>query len=326
MTLRGLLMKDGRVRPVLRCAIYLAAVVAADVLLTGVVVVALGLKPATALGPNGPSSELLFVSELSLCIAIVAASFFFRRGLDRRSWASLGLNAERPWLRLLAIGLLLGAAMQCFIFAVDEALGYSHVTGFSGALQDGTTALTFVPTFALVAVAEELSMRGYLFQNLWEEWGVVPAIVLTSLLFAAAHLGNPNSHANLALTVAGLLAYGVWACASVLWTRSLWPAVGVHFAWNVFEGPVLGFPVSGLQFSSTAIRQTVGGPVWFTGGPFGPESGASAIVALALGLVVLFWLWRRGAFADTPDRREAYALDQKSSSLSSPPNSSSSSP
>ena len=197
--------------------------------------------------------------------------------------------------------------MQCFVFALNEVFGYSHVTAVAGFRSDFSELAKYVPLFALVAIAEEFSMRGYLFQNLWEEWGPVAAVVLTSALFAFAHLGNPNSHSQVALTIAGLLAYAAWACLCILWTKSLWCVVGVHFAWNLFEGPVLGFPVSGLGFDTTAIRQTIAGPAWFTGGTFGPESGACALVALGAGLALLYLLHRGGAFAGAYDAREDYA-------------------
>jgi hypothetical protein len=41
----------------------------------------------------------------------------------------------------------------------------------------------------------------------------------------------------------------------------------------------------------------VNGPEWFTGGSFGPEAGASSLIALAIGIAVLLWMHRRGAFA-----------------------------
>ena len=318
-----MLLLDGRLRPVLRAGIFLIGAV----FLGGV----LGFAVASAMhvdlsGLHGSVGALLFAQELGLCAAVVALSFIMRRDLDRRSWTSLGLNLDRRSFALLAFGFALGAAMQSAIFAIDASLGYSHVQGIATPAQDAGILLVYIPVFILVAVTEELALRGYVFQNLWEEWGAPAAVVFTSLLFAAIHLGNPNSHANVVLTLVGLIAYGVCACASVIWTKSLMPAIGVHFAWNLFEGPVYGFPVSGIDFSSTAIRQSVQGPVWFTGGAFGPESGASALVALALGFIVLWWLHRRGAFAGAPDVREAYARRQKSSSPSSEANSSSSSP
>lgn len=305
---RRIFLKDERLRPIFRCVVYIVATVfcaGSLTVLVGFFALTAGVKPEEL--SNGSAYRALFITEACLIAAAVGVAIFLRRFLDRRSIDSLGLTFRGPWVRLLLLGVLLGAAMQAFIFTVDEVLGFSHVTAFATAGADAIELGKYVPVFILVAVAEEMFTRGYLFQNLWEEWGVVAAVVISSVIFAAGHLDNPNSHAQLAFTIVGLLAYGVWACLSVLWTKSLWLVIGVHFAWNLFEGPVFGFPVSGLAFGTTAVAQTVSGPLWFTGGPFGPEAGASSLAALAAGLALLYWLHRAGAFSDSPDVRESYA-------------------
>ncbi len=305
--IRRIFLKDERLRPIIRCVIYIVATIVCAGSLAALVAVIAGFKP-TDLASDSAYPALL-ISEASLCAAAVGVAIVQRRFLDRRSIASLGLTFRGPWARLLLIGILLGAGMQAFVFAIDAALGYSHVTALASASADAIELARYVPFLALVAVAEEMLARGYLFQNLWEEWGVVAAVIVTAALFAAGHLGNPNSHAELVLTVGGLLAYAVWACLSVVWTKSLWLVVGVHFAWNLFEGPVFGFPVSGIAFGTTAVAQSIAGPQWFTGGPFGPEAGASSLAALAAGLGMLYWLHRAGAFSNSPDVRESYARE-----------------
>jgi hypothetical protein len=52
----------------------------------------------------------------------------------------------------------------------------------------------------------------------------------------------------------------------------------VHWAWNLFEGPVYGTGVSGTVTTSPIfISQTPGSTLW-TGGEFGPEAGLVAVV------------------------------------------------
>lgn len=305
---RRIFLKDERLRPFFRTLLYIVATVFCAASLVELATVVMGTASPAPLADKEPAYSFLLISEICLCTAVVGVAVLFRLFLDRRSIASLGLGFGGRWGRLLLIGALFGAGMQCLVFAIDELLGYAHVTAFATAGVDLMLIAKFVPLFALVAVAEEMSTRGYILQNLWEEWGVITAVILSSALFAVIHLGNPNSHANLALTLGGLLAYALWACLSLLWTRSLWLAVGVHMSWNLFEGPILGFPVSGLTFDATAVHQTIAGPDWFTGGPFGPESGAGSLVALAVGLALLYWLYRRGIFAGAPNGRESYAM------------------
>ena len=296
-------LKDGKLRPGFRVLVYLIATFVATTLLGAFA----GLTYQSIGGVETIPQSGLLVFEACLAVCAFGIAFAFRRFLDQRSIASLGFSLRGPWLRLLLIGCGLGIAMQLFVFAMEDLLGYSHVAAFSAARQGAAGLAVLLPYFALVGLAEEMLFRGYILQNMWESWGPIAAIAFSSALFVAVHLGNPGSHARLAFTVIGLVAYAVWACISLLWTKSLWLAVGVHFMWNVFEGPVLGFPVSGLTFPSIAVRQTFTGPDWFTGGPFGPEAGASALLALAFGFVLLWLLDRWGAFADVADEREAYA-------------------
>ena len=58
--------------------------------------------------------------------------------------------------------------------------------------------------------------------------------------------------------------------------------------WNYAQGPLFGFPVSGLGFG-TIMKTTVTGPALWTGGAFGPEGGL--LVTLAL-VVTGLGLWR----------------------------------
>ncbi|MBC5823671.1 MAG: CPBP family intramembrane metalloprotease [Candidatus Eremiobacteraeota bacterium] len=283
--------------------------------LTVVAVLVIALMAAFAIlhlrpGPGMPALALAFVSEILLCIIVVAVALLARRFVDRRDCGSLGFSFRTAWLRLLGFGMLFGAGMQCFVLGLDAALGFSHLAGHADTAGAARTIMLALPLFIVAALAEEMSIRGYVFQNLWEQWGFLPAMLATATLFAALHLSNPNARAQLGLTLLGLAAYAIWACWSIVWTKSLWLALGCHFTWNLFEGPVLGFPVSGIDMPApTALTQKLSGPAWFTGGAFGPEAGLSSILALCAGFAVLRVLYRRGTFARLVDTRGEYARD-----------------
>jgi hypothetical protein len=75
-------------------------------------------------------------------------------------------------------------------------------------------------------------------------------------------------------------------------TRTLWLAIGLHLGWNYAEGPIFGFPVSGLDAGGLFTHRVVG-PEAVTGAAFGPEAGMLAVVVQLLGIVVLVLWWRR---------------------------------
>lgn len=239
----------------------------------------------------------LFVAVACECAGGVGVALLFRRFIDRQPVGTLGFSFRVRWLRLFGIGILFGIGMQTLVLILESALGFARTATPHWQAGEIESLAYMIPLLLLAALAEEMPIRGYLFQNLKEAWGAWPALIVTSLFFAALHLFNPGAHDDVGLTIAGIAVAGALFCLSVMLTGSLWFALGCHFAWNLFEGPIFGFPVSGQSFGSTnVLAQSVTGPEWFTGGAFGPEAGASSLIALAAGAAVLYVLRRRGAF------------------------------
>lgn len=304
--LERIFLKDGRLRPVLRVLAYIAAVLAAQIVLSLPVVIGYRFffGPQT-LGARPPA----WLGEFIGAIAVVGTAIVLRFFLDRHSIASLGVSFRTRWLKLFVIGILFGAGLQLVVFAVELALGYEHVLEISASAMVWRALLGWTVLFLIAALAEEMPLRGYILQNLWEEFGFWPAAIVTSLFFALLHANNPNFGELPWLTVLNIAVDGMWACLAVLWTRSLWLAWGAHFAWNLFEGPVLGLPVSGIHTGAALVEQVVTGPPVVTGDKFGPEAGIVVFVVQLIGIGALYALHRAGAFAGLPDTREAYARE-----------------
>jgi membrane protease YdiL (CAAX protease family) len=71
----------------------------------------------------------------------------------------------------------------------------------------------------LVGLAEEYVFRGYALQSLWRGAGFWPAALITTALFAGAHLSKPHENA---VDIGMIFVLGVLLCLSVRVTRSLW--------------------------------------------------------------------------------------------------------
>jgi membrane protease YdiL (CAAX protease family) len=298
----NIFFKDGRLRPPLRILVY------GIVLICLAIAFELVLNAVCATCHSLTRPGALAIQVLLEASVVAIATFWLRRSLDRRSVASLGLAPRGPWLRFFSIGIAFGAGMQVLAVTVETLSGSARVTAHATLQSDVRLLSTTAIVFLAAAFSEELSTRGYVLQNLWEAWGRKPAVGLSSVLFAVLHVANPHSREQLWLTSAGLVLFALWAACSLVWTGSLWLALGAHAAWNLFEGPVFGLPVSGLVVSSTPVLSfSVSGPSWLTGASFGPEAGVSSLVALIAGFIVLRSLFVRGAFRDQADTTEAYA-------------------
>ncbi|WON76034.1 CPBP family intramembrane glutamic endopeptidase [Serratia sp. UGAL515B_01] len=88
-----------------------------------------------------------------------------------------------------------------------------------------------------VSMAEEALFRGYLQQRLHQWLGAYPALIITALLFGAAHLAGGILMVAFA-ALAGLI-YGLaW-----MWSRRLWVPICFHFGLNLIHLLFFTYPL-----------------------------------------------------------------------------------
>jgi membrane protease YdiL (CAAX protease family) len=256
---------------------------------TGILALMLGrilfwLAPSLARAPNVVLAGAVRNAAMTL-VVFTLGLWLFERKLP--SDAGLGLRRALPdTLR----GFLLGAALLTAITGVLALTGSYQLIGWAS-LPEGTTRGALlgrvVLLFLAVAIFEELAMRGIVFRLLEQGIGTWLAIVVSALFFGLGHRGNPG--ATWVSSIAIVMEAGGLLAAAYVATRSLWVPIGVHWAWNLFEGPVWGSLVSGNDIGVLA-KASFPGPAWLTGGAFGPEAGLPAMVlgaVLGMGFIVL---------------------------------------
>jgi uncharacterized protein len=297
---------NGRMHPIWRVLLYVAAFFVSTISVQALVVAGWLVYRLSSGAPldqaalmqlgRSPSLSLLLSLSVVQVIDVLALTYLFCRFIDRKPFRSLGLDTQAGWTAEALVGFLLGLAAMALIFAVEIGAGWAVARPAGGSWDRlGLMLLGYLVTYVAVAVDEELMFRGYLLQTLMEWPGTWWAALLSALIFSAFHGLNPGvSGLALAhLTVAGLVFAG-----SYLATRRLWLAMGLHFAWNFFQGPVFGFPVSGVA-PNGLVSLHVTGPALFTGGAFGPEGGLLGLGALLLcGLGIWVWARRKTRISD----------------------------
>lgn len=246
-------------------------------------------------------TEKLLKNTIPLGVAMAGSAWLAGRFLDRRRFADFGFRFSRDWWIDFCFGLALGGGLLAVVFFVQLAAGWIAVTG---AWQVNSPTLTFGEAMAYalldcicVGVYEELLSRGYQLKNLAEGLGgtlgskgsVIVSVLLSSAVFGVLHL--LNDHAS-ALSTFNIFVAGIMLAIGYILTGELAIPIGVHIAWNFFQGSVFGFPVSGFRHPASLIAvQLIGNPL-VTGGDFGPEAGLVGLGACILG-IILITIWVR---------------------------------
>lgn len=223
-------------------------------------------------------SMLLFL----LVVGYGAMARLFNR--QRQPVRAMGLDLRPGWKREFGLGAALGWGLLLICILPLVLSGGLIVTFWTVPRQFGILLLDGL-MLAVAALAEEVAFRGYPFQRLIDAMGPTLATLVASLLFASLHLFNPHaSRASFWVTV-----FASWLLSlAYLRTRALWVSWGFHFAWNASMCLLFGLPLSGLTEYSPVIQSNTVGPLWMTGGNYGPEASTVTAIVLLAGLFVVY--------------------------------------
>lgn len=231
---------------------------------------------------------LLVLESLLMLVGYLSAAILMLR------WRKLPLSLLGLSLKGWGKDLLAGLGVAVLLYAV----------GFGVLLLIGTVEVAnvqFVPRnllgrlllFLLMAVTEEIMVRGFVLGRMLSEgMNRFVALFLSSALFSAMHLLNPNF---VLLPFVNVLLGGCLLGASFLYTRNLCFPIVLHWFWNWLQGPVLGYEVSGMDSGETLLTLRLTGSELLTGGSFGFEGSLLCTVLLVVGtLVIIGYYERRG--------------------------------
>lgn len=210
----------------------------ATFLVAGIVGIAFGESPTPA-----QEDTIIIVSLFANQLTLAGGVFLWLRRYPIDIRAALALGPFRS--RYAGVGVLsglIGVGISALIAGIVAKLAET-IKGEPPAPPEqiplqlepssAVLAVLAISTIVLAPIAEELFFRGMLHQSLRKRWRFLPAAVLSSALFGAAHL-DP------------LVIPSIFALALVLTTmyereRSLWVPIVAHAAFNV-----VGFTASFL--------------------------------------------------------------------------------
>ena len=246
------------------------------------------------LGDTFKETDLVYYiameSFMLLAVLIPAIIFLY---FERRPFSDLGL-VFKGHVKDLGYGALVAFVLFLVGFVLSLTLGVVDVTSFHFDWMPLIGSFLF---FILVALAEEIMMRGYILGHLLHtKLNKFLSLFISSLLFAAMHLLNPNVAF---LPMLNLVLAGMLLGASYLYTRNLCFPIGLHLFWNWIQGPVLGYQVSGNTFGSSLFKLQLSDDTLLNGGAFGFEGSLICTVLMIVFTILIVW-WG--------EKREAISL------------------
>lgn len=251
------------------------------------------------------------ILEEGLIRGYLSASCFFgsmltslliqTRVVMRTSLSYYGLAIDSGWLPEFGFGCIVAAMQLLVFFVVVTATGNARLDQFLVTRSDEFSFFggLFSELFAQLvgSAGEEVFFRGFMFflalealkrLNLTPNMRVSITCIITSLLFGLAHATNEGATV---LTTINLTIDGIMLACAVVVTGRLGMAIGLHFAWNVIQGAVLGLGNSG-NVAKVSVMTLEMKDNLITGGGFGPEGSILIILLDALAILLMF-SWKK---------------------------------
>jgi len=229
----------------------------------------------------------LLILQLFGFLPLIPLVYCFRKFVDKASIASIGFQIQNKSTDMLA-----GLLMAVFILGGGTLVLYT--LGYIGLSRSGTSIQMLLPAFCLfiiVSLNEEILFRGYILNNLLSSMNKYTALLVSAAIFTIFHLLNFNISV---LAVVNLMLAGMLLGGAYIFTRNLWFSLSLHLFWNFFQGPVLGYEVSGQKMESVFSIKTTGNAM-IHGGGFGFEGSivCTIMVSITVALVLAFFSKRR---------------------------------
>lgn len=230
----------------------------------------------TALLMENKMMLLMMVCQLAGTLFTV---WLFQKYINREPFSSIGIQFN-GYEDDFIFGLLIGLGLIVMGFGILIIFNFISITSLQFSFID---QLFYLCLFAVVSLNEEIAMRGYILQNLSSSFNKYIALAMSSLVFMIMHIGNPNMSA---IPLFNLFLAGLFLGIYCIHRKNLWFPIGAHFTWNYFQGPVLGFEVSGNEVNSLFIQRLDGSDL-ITGGQFGFEGSIILTTFMIIGIIYL---------------------------------------
>lgn len=254
------------------------------------------------LNPKLPMpARLAVLQELLGMLAVLIATAIMAKWIDRKPWGYFGMPLRNAFRSSFWIGAAIGLG------ALTLQLEIMHLAGwfdFGTVDLQGFAILKYGAIWALMffftGVTEEGVLRGYAqrvttdgLSRLSGSWSFWVSALIFSIMFGAAHLGNPGENK---FGIFMVFVDGMTMCFSLWRTGNLWFAIGNHAAWDWGQSFLFGTPDSGVFFQHPLTHSAFHGPLLWAGGTDGPEGSVLVILSEAIIAILVAVIYRPRKF------------------------------
>lgn len=229
------------------------------------------------------SEQHVIISLFSL-LGTLLVIWVFMKYLDKEKFINLGFNTKNR-LNEFIIGIVIGAIIMTFGYLLLLFLG--EIT-FQKTIFDFKEIILSILLFTIVALMEEILLRGYILRNLMVSFNNYVALFISSIIFASIHAFNPNIDL---FSMINIFLAGILLGISYIHTKNLWFPIALHLSWNLFQA-FFGFNVSG-QDSYSLIEFSISENSILNGGAFGFEGSILAVIAIIITTIGIAFYYDR---------------------------------
>jgi hypothetical protein len=176
------------------------------------------------------SDELFFIVFLLIGMLMFIWAFRGTQGLDRNIENLFEKKTQKEIIYVFAINLLFAFLFTFLISSLDILMGIADPTWISIVdvdtvnIDSSVIILDAIGAIIFAPIMEELVFRGILFNRMKIKVGILPAMIISSFIFAIGHEFGGMTSAFL---------FGICMCMLYLKTDNILIPMSVHFTNNV---------------------------------------------------------------------------------------------
>jgi membrane protease YdiL (CAAX protease family) len=254
------------------------------------------------------------IGEFLQMVGVLLATWLMARFIDRKPWGYFGMPLRNAFRSSFWVGAAVG------LFALSLQLVLMHLGGWFdfGTMQLQGAAIVkygiiWALMFVCVGFTEEGLLRGYVqrvttdsFRRLPGNWSFWASALLYSVMFGAAHLGNPGENK---FGIIMVFVDGMAMCFSLWRTGDIWWAIGNHAAWDWGQTFLYGTPNSGMHGMNALMKPSFHGPVLLAGGTDGPEGSVLVLLSELIFVLSIAVMYRKRRYPLPSDAANVKRLE-----------------